>query len=451
MTAKTTKPSVAFFGATGGCAGTALAIAIQAGHQCTALARDANKLRNLLLTRHGVAESVVDANLIVVEGNVKDRKAVSRALVVPRRTATDGRHASHIDNDDDDDGDNGDDNGDNDEPRMVDVIVCGVGSVPVFKPNPLRPTLEDPTICEDATRTILCAVADLVSLSRRKSLSSLSQQSSSSPASPTTTGPALTSTIISSADAAAATRRARSVKRPLMLVISTTGLSSQGRDVPLLMLPLYHWLLPVPHADKQKMEKLLVDATTSNPATSPISGFVVVRPSLLTDGAMLGLDKVRVGWEVEADGRLHQHEHYPDQHQTQQQHQQQASRRQASPRDSDTASSSSYPSSETSTEQRTRDKTSSSSCPLSKTISSSRPSSKTFSSSRPSSQTSVEQRTTTEDKKRAKTAAAAFHPAIGYTISRADVGNWIADEIILPHDRRGVEDKWVGKMMTLTY
>ena len=355
-----------------------------------AVARDANKLRKLLLTRHGASESAVDANLIVVEGNVKDRKAVSRALVVPRRTAAEGRHAKHSDSD-----------GDDDEPRMVDMIVCGVGSVPVFKPNPLRPTLEDPTICEDATRTILCAVADLVSLSRRKSLSSLSSlsqsqsQSSSTASSATSPRPALTPTI-SSADAAAATRRARSVKKPLMVVISTTGLSSQGRDVPLLMLPLYHWMLPVPHADKQKMERLLVDATTSNPATSPISGFVVVRPSLLTDGAMLGLDKVRVGWEVEADGGPHQHQ--PQQNQQQ-------SRQQASASESRTTSSSSCPFSKSSAEQRTEDQ-------------------------------------------RAKSA---FHPAVGYTISRADVGNWIAGEIILPHDRRVVDDKWVGKMMTLTY
>lgn len=87
----------------------------------------------------------------------------------------------------------------------------------------------------------------------------------------------------------------------------------------------------------------------------PISGFVVIRPSLLTDGAMLGKERVRVGWEVDrslnrVDGG------------------------------------------------------------------------------------------NGDEKAR---------PAIGYTISRADVGNWIFQELI--DAGHGKREQWRGKMISLTY
>jgi hypothetical protein len=139
---------------------------------------------------------------------------------------------------------------------VVDIIVSGIGGTPVFKPNPFRPTLDDPTICQDATSTVL------------KSLK--------------------------------ASLRA-DMKRPLFVVVSTTGISNHGHDIPIAMIPLYHWLLPVPHADKKKMEGLL--ATVVQSASPAIAGFVAVRPSLLTDGPMLGMDKVRARTGEHRKGR----------------------------------------------------------------------------------------------------------------------------------------------------
>lgn len=318
------------------------------------MVRNPAKLRKLLASQHSIPDGLADSNLTIVEGNVKDRQAVSRALVLP--------HDDEMDSSDD--------------PRLVDVIVSGVGGTPVFKPNPLKPTLDDPTICEDATRTILSAIADHISHARRKSLSSISSSPGHSPNQPDSGTPS-PPIVTSAAAAAVATKRAASIKKPLMVVVSTTGISSHGRDIPLLMLPLYHWMLPVPHADKRQMEKLLLDATTKNPATAPISGFVVVRPSLLTDGPLLGLSKMRVGWEVEngsgggGGGGSGKNE---------------------------AGASASTGGGSTGNER--------------------------------------------EEKGR---------PAIGYTISRADVGNWITQEIIEAESPEVACRKWAGKMVTLTY
>ena len=84
--------------------------------------------------------------------------------------------------------------------------------------------------------------------------------------------------------------------RPLLTAISTTGLSPT-RDVPWLMMPLYHWMLAVPHADKREMEQLVQKAKVEG----LVRDFVILRPSLLVDGQRQGLQKVRVGWEVEGD------------------------------------------------------------------------------------------------------------------------------------------------------
>ncbi|KAK9441135.1 NAD(P)-binding domain protein [Metarhizium brunneum] len=62
---------------------------------------------------------------------------------------------------------------------------------------------------------------------------------------------------------------------PLLAVISTTGISAHGRDVPLLFVPLYHVGLKAPHADKRVAEQALFGSGER---------FVLVRPSLLLDG-----------------------------------------------------------------------------------------------------------------------------------------------------------------------
>lgn len=187
--------------------------------------RNTSKLTDLLKSRN-VPEELIQNHLNIVTGNVKDGNAISKTLF----------HTSF-------------------SSGIADTIVSGIGGTPVFKPNPLRPTLDDPTICQDTTSIVL------------KTLKS---------------------------------NEAANQTKPLFIVISTTGISDHGRDIPIAMIPLYHWLLPVPHADKKKMETLL--AAEAQSKDSVVKGFVAVRPSLLTDGPLLGVEKVRAG--TESQGRV---------------------------------------------------------------------------------------------------------------------------------------------------
>lgn len=92
-------------------------------------------------------------------------------------------------------------------------------------------------------------------------------------------------------------------RKPLLLVVSTTGIGTK-RDVPWLFYPLYHVFLAVPHKDKVVMESLVKNAVNDHP-TKPdnknrggaIGGFVIVRASLLVDGERLGLQTIREGKE----------------------------------------------------------------------------------------------------------------------------------------------------------
>ncbi len=86
--------------------------------------------------------------------------------------------------------------------------------------------------------------------------------------------------------------------KPLILVLSTTGISSGPRDVPLALYPLYKILLFNTHKDKHAMEKTITDAVSGD-TEAWISGFIIVRSSLLTNGPALGKAKLRVGSEME--------------------------------------------------------------------------------------------------------------------------------------------------------
>ena len=74
--------------------------------------------------------------------------------------------------------------------------------------------------------------------------------------------------------------------RPLLVAVSSTGISKHGRDIPLAMIPLYHVMLKQPHADKKVMEDELSKSGER---------FVLVRPSFLSDGK--AGKKVRVAIE----------------------------------------------------------------------------------------------------------------------------------------------------------
>ncbi|PYH44053.1 uncharacterized protein BP01DRAFT_401478 [Aspergillus saccharolyticus JOP 1030-1] len=223
----TSRPTIAFFGATGGCTLNCLILALNAGYECNALIRTPHKLTTLLAT-HNI-DTNATANLHIIPGSADDLPAVRQTLLRPAPTPTD-------------------------ESQPVDLIISGIGSKPKFD-SLLRPTLENPTVCQDAMRTVLRALHSLPT----------------PPSHPPT--------------------------KPKLVVISTTGVDSK-RDVPCLMLPLYQWMLKVPHADKKVMEELiLAEGAREDPA---LAGYMIVRPSLLIDGeAGEGLEKVRVGTEAE--------------------------------------------------------------------------------------------------------------------------------------------------------
>lgn len=120
---------IAFFGATGDCAGYSLANALNAGFDCVALARTPAKLTKSM-TDKGVSSETLDKHLTVVSGNVKDVEAVKNALQL---------------------------NG-----QVVDTIVSGIGGTPTLQWSLWRPVvLTDNTICQDAGSTILKALVQL--------------------------------------------------------------------------------------------------------------------------------------------------------------------------------------------------------------------------------------------------------------------------------------------------
>ena len=120
------QPTIAIFGATGGCANAALVLALKADCHCHALVRTPSKLTNMLLEK-GVPQSTIDANLEMTQGNVKDVDAIKKAIYVKGKPAT--------------------------------KVLSGIGMLPAdamsFSKTPGQ------TVCQDATSTILRALRDL--------------------------------------------------------------------------------------------------------------------------------------------------------------------------------------------------------------------------------------------------------------------------------------------------
>ncbi|KAI9155677.1 Oxidase pynE [Paramyrothecium foliicola] len=127
------RQTIACFGATGGCVGSALAYALKEGHHCSALARNPDKLRTFLTTEHKVPEELMKEYLTIHEGDVKDAAAVAKALVSPTNSDA-----------------------------IVDVVLCGVGAYPAFQWSIRCPfPLTDPTICETTIASIYKALSNL--------------------------------------------------------------------------------------------------------------------------------------------------------------------------------------------------------------------------------------------------------------------------------------------------
>ncbi|KAG2199983.1 hypothetical protein INT47_000333 [Mucor saturninus] len=72
-----------------------------------------------------------------------------------------------------------------------------------------------------------------------------------------------------------------------IVVISTTGLDDMS-EVPYLFRPLYR-LLHAPHQDKKALEALVQNENKH------VADWIIVRPSLLTDGKLVGKYKADVG------------------------------------------------------------------------------------------------------------------------------------------------------------
>ncbi|KAL7626094.1 hypothetical protein AAE478_002864 [Parahypoxylon ruwenzoriense] len=153
-------------------------------------------------------------------------------------------------------------------PLLPDTVVSSIGGVFQFS----RMTLDDPHVCEKGMTALLQAMSEVR---------------------------AQTQTPPGAAAAAAAQQQ----WRPRVVVVSTCGISKAGRDFPLATLPVYHFMLKVPHADKKLMERDLL-------AAAPEGGFTytVVRPSLLNDDAKperpvrVGLDgEPAVGYFISRD------------------------------------------------------------------------------------------------------------------------------------------------------
>ncbi|KAK4502492.1 hypothetical protein PRZ48_005917 [Zasmidium cellare] len=202
--------TIAFFGATGGCANPCLAKTIEEGFNAIALVRSPAKLKNQLKERT-ISGDVLDQRLIIVEGDVRDAEAVGKVL--------------------------------ENSGKGVDVVISGIGGVATPQFSLLRPlTMTDPNICGDAIDCVLSVMA-----------------------------------------------QSKLPNQPLLVVISGNGVRNDGpRDYPLLLTPLYRWLLTDIYDDKRRMEASLMKA-------KPVGGFVIVRASPLTHGPSKGLEAIRQG------------------------------------------------------------------------------------------------------------------------------------------------------------
>jgi hypothetical protein len=122
--------TIAFFGATGDSAGYCLANCLKANYACSALARTPSKLTASMKAK-GVDSAILDKNLTIVQGDVRDTEAVKQTL---QRSSG----------------------------KVADVMVVGIGAYPVFNWSFREPFVQqDPTVCQDAGKTILKALQEM--------------------------------------------------------------------------------------------------------------------------------------------------------------------------------------------------------------------------------------------------------------------------------------------------
>ncbi|KAN0110127.1 hypothetical protein V8E51_006514 [Hyaloscypha variabilis] len=108
-----------------------------------------------------------------------------------------------------------------------------------------------------------------------------------------TLDPEVCRTVISTVLEAITQLRAGGITgRPYIVACSSAGISDFGRDLPLVMIPLYYYVLQAPNEDKKAMEKRLEESTEE---------YTVVRMSALMGGETKRI--IRVGLEDPKKGR----------------------------------------------------------------------------------------------------------------------------------------------------
>jgi hypothetical protein len=133
MSTTTKSKTIAFFGATGGVAGSSLAAALRSGYYCTALVRTPSKLISLLTSQHSIPQSTIDTLLTIQAGNVLDPSACAKVLISPLNPST-----------------------------LVDTIFFGIGGSPRINWSLWAPfTNDDPTVCQMGMASVLRALSDL--------------------------------------------------------------------------------------------------------------------------------------------------------------------------------------------------------------------------------------------------------------------------------------------------
>jgi hypothetical protein len=130
--ADTTKPTILFIGATGGCTLAAIFHTLNAGYHCIALVRTPTKL-TALLRDAGVDESTISSFLTIHTGNALDVPAVKKALLI--------RSGDHL--------------------QLPRTIITGLGGAPKFQFNLLPLTIDQPNICQRGAATLVTALSEI--------------------------------------------------------------------------------------------------------------------------------------------------------------------------------------------------------------------------------------------------------------------------------------------------
>lgn len=130
--ASTTKPTILFLGATGGCTLAALILTLQAGYPCIALMRTPSKLTTLLKNA-GIPETTLASFLTIRAGNALDVSAVKKALLV----------------------------GSGDHIQLPSTIISGLGGAPKLQFFLPPVTIDQPTICQTGAATLVTALSEI--------------------------------------------------------------------------------------------------------------------------------------------------------------------------------------------------------------------------------------------------------------------------------------------------